>query len=146
MPVVWLSLDNADHTRERFLSYLIHALQQISPQTGQTVLAMLHSGQAVAEEAIIFSLLNDLSEIPHDFAIILDDYHTVEGSEVNTVIQSLLEHRPTDELAQYRTPIPGLYLCGASQHPHGYITFGPGYNALSVIAEDLGLDKWWDRV
>ena len=30
--------------------------------------------------------------------------------------------------------------------PHGYITFGPGYNALSVIAEDLGLDKWWDRV
>lgn len=60
--------------------------------------------------------------------------------------KNLLEHRPTDELSQYRTPIPGLYLCGASQHPHGYITFAPGYNALGVIAEDFGLDRWWARV
>lgn len=60
--------------------------------------------------------------------------------------KSLLEHRPTDELAQYRTPIPGLYLCGASQHPHGYITFAPGYNALGVIAEDMGLETWWQAV
>jgi phytoene dehydrogenase-like protein len=60
--------------------------------------------------------------------------------------KSLLEHRPTDELAQYRTPIAGLYLCGASQHPHGYITFAPGYNALGAIAEDLGLEPWWNQV
>ncbi len=60
--------------------------------------------------------------------------------------KSLLEHRPTDELSGYRTPIPGLYLCGASQHPHGYITFAPGYNCLSVIAEDFGVDPWWNRV
>lgn len=60
--------------------------------------------------------------------------------------KSLLEHRPTDELSQYRTPVPGLYMCGASQHPHGYITFAPGYNCLQVVAEDYGLEKWWDRV
>ncbi|MEW6777014.1 MAG: NAD(P)/FAD-dependent oxidoreductase [Bdellovibrionota bacterium] len=59
---------------------------------------------------------------------------------------SLLEHRPTDELAQYRTPVLGLYMCGASQHPHGYITFAPGYNCLNVIADDLGLEKWWASV
>ena len=64
MPVAWLSLERADHTPERFFSYLIYALQQISPQTGQTALAMLHGGQAVHGEAILFSLLNDLSEIP----------------------------------------------------------------------------------
>ncbi len=60
--------------------------------------------------------------------------------------KNLLEQRPTKELAEYRTPIQGLYLCGASQHPHGYITFAPGYNALGIIAEDLGLDKWWEQV
>ena len=60
--------------------------------------------------------------------------------------KNLLEHRPTDELSEYRTPIEGLYLCGASQHPHGYITFAPGYNCLSVIAEDHGLEKWWAAV
>jgi len=59
---------------------------------------------------------------------------------------NLLEHRPTDELSEYRTPIEGLYMCGASQHPHGYITFAPGYNCLNIIAEDLGLEKWWDRI
>jgi len=94
MPIAWLSLERADRTTERFLSYLIHALQQISPQTGQTALAMLHGGQAVNGEAILFSLLNDLSEIPREFAIVLDDYHTVDGTEVNSPIQFLLEHHP----------------------------------------------------
>ena len=61
MPVVWLSLEHADRASERFLSYLIRSLQQVFPQTGQTALAMLHSGQAMTDEAILFSLLNDLS-------------------------------------------------------------------------------------
>jgi phytoene dehydrogenase-like protein len=60
--------------------------------------------------------------------------------------KSLLEQRPTRELSQYRTPIEGLYMCGASQHPHGYITFAPGYNCLQVVAEDHGMERWWDRV
>ncbi len=59
---------------------------------------------------------------------------------------NLLENRPTEELSQYRTPIEGLYLCGASQHPHGYITFAPGYNCLGVIADDFQLDKWWEEI
>ena len=31
--------------------------------------------------------------------------------------------------AQYRTPIKGLYLCGAGTHPGGGVTGGPGANA-----------------
>ncbi len=111
MPVAWFSLERADRTPERFLSYLIHALQQFSPQTGQTALAMLHGGQALNGEAILFSLLNDLSEIPNDFAIILDDYHTVDGTEVNAIIQSLLEHRPAHmHLGLATRAMPGLSL------------------------------------
>jgi LuxR family transcriptional regulator, maltose regulon positive regulatory protein len=111
MPIAWLSLEPADRNSERFFSYLIHAIQQISPQTGQTALAVLHSGQAIASEAIMFALLNDLSETPQDFAIILDDYHTVDGSEVNAVIQFLLEHRPTQmHLGITSRTIPGLSL------------------------------------
>lgn len=59
---------------------------------------------------------------------------------------NLLDKRPFPELAEYRTPIDRLYMCGSTQHPHGYITFGPGYNALQVIADDLGLDKWWIKI
>jgi phytoene dehydrogenase-like protein len=58
-------------------------------------------------------------------------------------LDNLLTERPTAELSQYRTPFEGLYLCGATQHPHGFITFAPGYNALQVIAQDQGLERWW---
>ncbi len=58
-------------------------------------------------------------------------------------LDNVLTERPTPELAQYKTPFEGLYLAGANQHPHGFITFAPGYNALQVIASDYGLDRWW---
>ncbi len=58
-------------------------------------------------------------------------------------LDNMLDERPLPELGQYRTPIEGLYMAGSTQHPHGYITFGPAYNALQVIADDLGIDPWW---
>jgi phytoene dehydrogenase-like protein len=52
-------------------------------------------------------------------------------------------NRPLPALSQYRTPVGGLYLCGACTHPGGNITGLPGYNAAGVIARDLGLQPWW---
>jgi phytoene dehydrogenase-like protein len=52
-------------------------------------------------------------------------------------------NRPTAQMPGYRTPIEGLYLCGASQHPGGSFHGQPGYNAAGTIATDLGLDPWW---
>jgi phytoene dehydrogenase-like protein len=59
---------------------------------------------------------------------------------------NLMLNRPSQALSQYRTPVKGLYLCGSTTHPHGFITFGPGYNALQAIAEDFGLDTWWVEI
>ncbi|MBI4455314.1 MAG: NAD(P)/FAD-dependent oxidoreductase [Acidobacteria bacterium] len=56
-----------------------------------------------------------------------------------------LEHfRPLPELAQFRTPIKGLYLAGACMHPGGGIIGGPGVIAADLILEDLKLPKWWE--
>jgi len=52
--------------------------------------------------------------------------------------------RPLPDLRPYRTPAPGLYLCGACTHPGGNITGQPGYNAARAIAEDLGMRPWWN--
>jgi phytoene dehydrogenase-like protein len=52
-------------------------------------------------------------------------------------------HRPFPGAGQYRTPVPGLYLCGGSTHPGGNITGLCGYNAAAVVAADLGLPPWW---
>lgn len=41
--------------------------------------------------------------------------------------------RPVHGSAQYSTPVPGLYLCGAAAHPGGDITGLPGRNAAKRI-------------
>ena len=51
--------------------------------------------------------------------------------------------RPFPGAGQYRTLVPGLYLCGSSSHPGGNITGLPGYNAAQVILADLGLPADW---
>jgi phytoene dehydrogenase-like protein len=45
--------------------------------------------------------------------------------------------RPVIGWAQYRTPIAGLYLCGAGTHPGGGVTGLPGANASREILKDL---------
>lgn len=53
--------------------------------------------------------------------------------------------RPNFECSLNRTPVKGLYLCGSSCYPGGLVTFGAGYNAANAIAEDLGVEKWWEE-
>lgn len=53
--------------------------------------------------------------------------------------------RPNEECSQNRTPIPNLYVGGASCHPGGLIILGPGYLAANTVAEDLGVEKWWSE-
>jgi len=53
-------------------------------------------------------------------------------------------NRPFAGAGCYRTPVPGLYLCGGSTHPGGNVTGLCGYNAARVIAADLGKTIWWN--
>lgn len=49
----------------------------------------------------------------------------------------LLFNRPVPGYAQYRSPIDGLYICGASTHPGGGVMGAPGRNAAIEILKDL---------
>jgi phytoene dehydrogenase-like protein len=51
--------------------------------------------------------------------------------------------RPVPGAGNYRTHIPGLYLCGSSSHPGGNVTGLPGYNAAQAIFGDLGIKADW---
>jgi phytoene dehydrogenase-like protein len=52
-------------------------------------------------------------------------------------------HRPNQECSTTKTPIEGLYVCGASTYPGGLVLGGPGYLGANKVAEDLDLKKWW---
>jgi phytoene dehydrogenase-like protein len=44
-------------------------------------------------------------------------------------LDQMLFMRPIPEFSRYRTPVAGLYLCGAGAHPGGGVTGAPGRNA-----------------
>ncbi|HXV37078.1 MAG TPA: NAD(P)/FAD-dependent oxidoreductase [Myxococcota bacterium] len=66
-------------------------------------------------------------------------YGLTEGNifHGDLVLDQLFFMRPVPGWAQYRTPIAGLYLCGAGAHPGGGVTGAPGYNASHQILRDL---------
>ena len=49
----------------------------------------------------------------------------------------LWDARPAGGWHRYRTPLAGLYLCGAGSHPGGGITGAPGRNAARAVLSDL---------
>ena len=59
---------------------------------------------------------------------------------IDIVPQQMFARRPLPGWAQYRTPVPRLYLCGAGTHPGGEVTGAPGHNAAQAILADW--PKW----
>jgi phytoene dehydrogenase-like protein len=49
------------------------------------------------------------------------------------------EQRPIEQIANYRTPIHGLYQVGVGMHPADAVIAGSGYNCWQVMKEDLKL-------
>lgn len=52
-------------------------------------------------------------------------------------IEQLFFMRPVPGWSSYRTPVDGLYLCGAGVHPGGGVTGAPGYAASHKVLRDL---------
>jgi phytoene dehydrogenase-like protein len=53
-------------------------------------------------------------------------------------LDQMFSARPVLGHGHYRTPIRGLYQCGAGTHPGGGVTGAPGHNAAREIIADLG--------
>ena len=93
-PVAWFSLDNGDNDPTRFLIYLIAALQTIAPKIGDKLLGVLQAPQPPPPESILTALLNEITVIPDNFILVIDDYHLVASKEVDNALTFLLEHLP----------------------------------------------------
>ena len=67
------------------------------------------------------------------------EYRLPEGSlhHGQMGLDQLLVMRPISGYGRYRSPVEGLYFCGAEAHPGGGVTGAPGRNAAKVIAKDL---------
>jgi phytoene dehydrogenase-like protein len=103
--------------RDEFARALIDQLEQYAPGIGKQILAQ--------------QVLTPLD---------LEQTYGLSGGHIHHGEQSLdqfFTFRPVLGWAQYRTPLKGVYLCGAGTHPGGGITGLPGANAAREILKDV---------
>ncbi len=75
-------------------------------------------------------------------------YGLTEGNifHGDLTLEQLFFNRPIAGWSQYRTPIAGLYLCGAGAHPGGGVTGAPGHNSAHQVLRDLKRGKFKEAV
>ena len=56
-------------------------------------------------------------------------------------LDQIFSARPMLGYANYRGPLPGLYMCGSGTHPGGGVTGAPGHNAAREIVADFRKKK-----
>lgn len=89
----WVSLEASDRHATTFWAYLLTALERAAPGVGEGALGLLQSGQAPIE-SVLAGVLNELSVLPDDVDLVLDDYHLADGPEIQPGMAFLVEHLP----------------------------------------------------
>ncbi|MEM7536778.1 MAG: LuxR C-terminal-related transcriptional regulator [Chloroflexota bacterium] len=96
-PAAWYSLDDGDNDLTRFLAYFVASLQATfpnAPNLGAGTMVLLQSPQPPSIETMLTTLLNEITNIPESFMLVLDDYHVIDTSEIDNMLIFLLEHLP----------------------------------------------------
>ena len=92
--IAWLWLEVDDNDQARFWTYVIEALRSVVPEIGEASLAMLRTpGINLVEEALP-ALINEFADVSEEFALVLDDYHSIEDERIHEGMASLIEHLP----------------------------------------------------
>jgi phytoene dehydrogenase-like protein len=125
------------------LPYAVHgdagSWDRLKEQHGRTMLDLWRRYAPNLESAVRGSMVQSPLDTERAFP-------NMTGGDllVGSFANGQLGHgRPFEGAGAYRTPVPGLYLCGSCCHPGGNITGLPGYNAAQVLMCDLGLAPDW---
>ena len=149
--VAWLSLDPSDNQPTSFWAYVIAALQIAAPGVGASALSQLHDPQPPAIETVLATLINELSTVPSDVVLVLNDYHFVDAPDVQGGMAFLLEHLPPQvHLVIATRADPALPLAGLRGRGElveiraADLRFTPD-EAAAYLNESMGLDLGAER-
>ncbi len=90
--IAWVSLDEDDRDPQTFWTYVLTALERVAPGSGSAGLQLLASEQPAA--AVVSGVLNELSVLPDDVVLVLDDYHLAECPQIQEGMTFLVDHLP----------------------------------------------------
>ena len=92
--VAWVSLDGSDNDPAHFWAYVVAALHTVHIDVDDIGQAMFQSPRLPPVESMLTSLINQLAASPLPFALVLDDYHTIDAQPVHEGVTFLLDHLP----------------------------------------------------
>ena len=107
--LAWISLDPADNDPLRFWSYVLTALDAVTPGVATTALGLLQSPQPPPIERMLTSVLNAFAgryaqtapgmasaagRDAQDVALVLEDYHVITAPAIHEILGRLLEYLP----------------------------------------------------
>ncbi len=126
------------HTLSCYAQYFPYDL---APELGGWETQRDAAGKAVL--AAVAGITRDLADVVStvDVATPLDlerQFAMTGGHQFHGDITpgQLFDDRPAPGVSGARTPIPGLYLCGAGTHPGGCVWGAPGQRAAAAILKD----------
>ncbi len=138
-PVCWFRVDELDADPALFFEYLVASLRQQFPETCEATLAMLHSQGAWDIDALVASLVNEISEhIGEFFLLVLDDYQKLDdAARVNAAVDALLQYLPDNcqVILLTRTLPKKLTLTRLAAEGH---VVGIGQTLLRFSPEEIG--------
>ncbi len=109
-PAAWLSLDEGDDDLVVFLSYVAAAVENIFPGACELTQKLLRTPQPPPVDYLAATLINELSDIPQPFALVLDDYHSLRAAPIHQLTGQLLHHAPASLRlvisSRYDPPLP----------------------------------------
>jgi LuxR family maltose regulon positive regulatory protein len=95
LPVCWYALDPLDQDLQRFIGHFIASISRLFPSFGRQSEAVLQSTNSIKIDLdrVIPTIVNEAYDnIKEHFAIVLDDFHTVDASdEVNDFISRFVD-------------------------------------------------------
>jgi len=94
LPAAWLSLDETDNDFHLFLSYLLAAVQTVSPAAGKEIQTILNAPQLPPLSILAGILINELDRIKQAFILTLDDYHVIKNKGIHDLLIEILKHPP----------------------------------------------------
>ena len=107
-----------------------------------------------ARKAVGEQLIDTISQYAPNFRDVMIDWELFTPVELEERVgltdgnirhlditsQQMFTGRGSRSISGYRTPIEGLYMCGAGAHPGGEVTGAPGHNAAHRLLRD------WEQI
>jgi LuxR family maltose regulon positive regulatory protein len=91
VPTAWLALDSADSDPERFVRYLVAAVEESIANRLPKSRALLGAQTPPPFEYLCEVLVSELTAIGTRLVLVLEDYHTVESKPVHGLIERVVQ-------------------------------------------------------